>query len=422
MAKKIFIAATGKNVGKTSISLGLINSLLKKGHKVGYIKPISQRYSIIGENKIPEDVLLMSKNFVLQGDLKDMGPFVVGKGQTGKYITGKLKSPRNRILKAFKNIEKKSDIVIIEGTGHGGVGSVFNLSNAHVAKLLNAPVLIISEGGVGSTIDRIALNYSLFASCGCRVLGVIINKIKMEKYEKISNLLKEGLRLQNDLDIFGFIPHKSILSEPTLSTIKEELNAKILNEDEFDETSSWNKQIENVVVAMQEPHVLMESVTNSQSKTLIITSSDRTDVLLAALVLYHSKTPNLAGLLLSGETPPESIMKVLRETGLPVLIAEQGIYTLASLIHNLTVKITSEDETKIGILTDLFAKYMEVERLHNAIFALREIKPSWRKKIKIFLSKIFKLLSRVIIPFVKLKEMFVCKILKKSNKWRYIKR
>lgn len=416
MAKKIFIAATGRNVGKTSISLGLINSLLKKGHKVGYIKPMSQRYSIIGENKIPEDVLVMSKNFVLQGDLKDMGPFVVGKEQTSKYITGKLKSPRNRILKAFKNIEKKSDIVIIEGTGHGGVGSVFNLSNARVAKLLNAPVLIISEGGVGSTIDRIALNYSLFASCRCRVLGVIINKIKMEKYEKISNLLKEGLRLQNDLDIFGFIPHKSILSVPTLSVIKAELNAKILNEDEFDKTSSWNKQIEDVVVATREPHVLMESVTNSQSKTLIITSSDRTDVLLAALVLYHSKTPNLAGLLLSGETPPESIMKELRETGLPVLIAEQGIYTLASLIHNLIVKITSEDETKIEILTDLFTKHVEVERLYNAIFAPHEIKANWRKKIKLFLSKIFKLLSHVTVPFVKLKEMFVCKILKKGNK------
>ncbi|MCK4716263.1 MAG: AAA family ATPase, partial [Candidatus Marinimicrobia bacterium] len=176
MAKRIFIAATGRNVGKTSISLGLINSLLKKGHKVGYIKPISQRYSIIGENKIPGDVLLMNKNFTLPGDLKDMGPFVVGKDQTGKYITGKLKSPRNRILKAFKNIEKKSDIVIIEGTGHGGVGSVFNLSNAQVAKLLNAPVLIIGEGGVGSTIDRITLNYSLFVSCGCKILGVIINK------------------------------------------------------------------------------------------------------------------------------------------------------------------------------------------------------------------------------------------------------
>ncbi|MCG2716506.1 MAG: AAA family ATPase [Candidatus Marinimicrobia bacterium] len=416
MAKKIFIAATGRNVGKTSISLGLINSLLKKGHKVGYIKPMSQRYSIIGENKIPEDVLVMSKNFVLQGDLKDMGPFVVGKEQTSKYITGKLKSPRNRILKAFKNIEKKSDIVIIEGTGHGGVGSVFNLSNARVAKLLNAPVLIISEGGVGSTIDRIALNYSLFASCRCRVLGVIINKIKMEKYEKISNLLKEGLRLQNDLDIFGFIPHKSILSVPTLSVIKAELNAKILNEDEFDKTSSWNKQIEDVVVATREPHVLMESVTNSQSKTLIITSSDRTDVLLAALVLYHSKTPNLAGLLLSGETPPESIMKELRETGLPVLIAEQGIYTLASLIHNLIVKITSEDETKIEILTDLFTKHVEVERLYNAIFAPHEIKANWRKKIKLFLSKIFKLLSHVTVPFVKLKEMFVRKILKKGNK------
>jgi len=413
MAKKIFIAATGTNIGKTSISLGLINSLLKKGYKVGYLKPIAQRYKNFGEDKISEDVLLMKNNFALQGNLKDMSPFIVEREQTSKYILGKIISPEYKILKAYKKIEKKSDVVIIEGTGHAGVGSVFNLSNAHIARLLDAPVLIIDKGGIGSTIDRTMLNYSLFESQGCRVLGVIINKVKEEKYQKINDLLKKGFMSHDNLEIFGFIPYKSILATPTLSVVKEELRAEILNEDESNKMSSWNKQIEDVIVATKEPHVLMETITNSKRKTLVITSSDRTDVLLAALVLYHTNVPNLAGLLLSGKSPPESIIKVIHETGLPVLIAEQGIYSLASLIHNLTVKITSEDKTKIGTITELFAKHVHLEQLHNAIFEPHEIKEGWREKTKLFCSKILKFFSHTIIPFTKIKEFFVYRVFKK---------
>lgn len=401
MAKKIFIAATGENVGKTSISLGLISSFLKKGHRVGYIKPIAQRYSKIGEHRIAEDVLLMKKTFALQGNPKDMGPFIVEKEHTSKYIMGKIKSPKNRILKAYKNIEKESDVVIIEGTGHAGVGSVFDLSNAYIAKLLSAPVLIVAEGGVGSTIDRITLNHALFAALGCTILGAIINKVKKEKYEKISKLLKKRFEKQNDFEIFGFIPYKSILSAPTLSVVKGDLKVQVLNESRSNQTSVWSKQIEKVIVATMEPHVLMETITNSQSKTLIITSSNRSDVLLAAVALYHSKVPNLVGLLLSGKTPAKSIMDVICKTGLPVLMAEQGVYTLASLVHDLTVKITSEDETKINILTDLFKRYVAREQLHDAIFAPREIELRWRERFKMYLSEILKFFSYIISLFRK---------------------
>ena len=59
-------------------------------------------------------------------------------------------------------------MVVVEGTGHAGVGAVVDLSNARVAAMLDAPVIIVSEGGIGRPIDEIVLNGALFAAHGVR--------------------------------------------------------------------------------------------------------------------------------------------------------------------------------------------------------------------------------------------------------------
>jgi len=382
MANKIYITSTGRDVGKTSISLGLAKSLLNEGYRVGYMKPIAQRCIEVDGKKVAEDVLLMKEFFELEGSLTDMSPFIVAEGITNKYIKGDIKSPKNKILRAYRRIEKDSDVVIIEGSGHAGVGSVFDLSNADVAKLLDAQVLIVSEGGVGSTIDSLTLNYALFKSCGCSVLGVIVNKVIEEKLDKIKNLLRKGIKKQNGLQIFGFLPYKSILLKPTLLVVKKALKLAVINEgNKFISSPVWDEQIEKVVIATMEPHVLMEEVTGTNDKVLIVTSSDRSDIILAALTLYHSGVSNLIGVLLTGGTLPNSIMKVIEKTNLPIMLADGNIYYIASSIHNLTIKITQKDEMKINILTDLFDIYIDKEPLLEGIFAQPEKKLNWVVKI-----------------------------------------
>ena len=51
------------------------------------------------------------------------------------------------------------------------------LSNAQVAKMLNAKVIIVASGGIGRPIDEISLNKALFEKVGVDILGVIINKV-----------------------------------------------------------------------------------------------------------------------------------------------------------------------------------------------------------------------------------------------------
>src|SRR5213075_1158062 len=118
-----------------------------------------------------------------------------------------------KIQKAFDRVAWEKDFVLCEGSGHAGVGSVFDLSNARVAKILNAKVVIVSQGGIGKPIDEVCLNQALFEKEGVEVIGVILNKVLGEKVEYVTDFARRGLK-RKGLELLGVIPHQRILSNP----------------------------------------------------------------------------------------------------------------------------------------------------------------------------------------------------------------
>ena len=52
---RVFLAATRMNDGKTTTVLGLLSALRQHYPRVGYIKPVGQRFVEIEEQKIDED-------------------------------------------------------------------------------------------------------------------------------------------------------------------------------------------------------------------------------------------------------------------------------------------------------------------------------------------------------------------------------
>ena len=181
MAKKIFVAATMQNDGKTTVSLGLIAALKKRFDKIGFIKPIGQRYLVEQGYKVDEDSVLIEEVFGIKCNIKDMSPIAIERGFTERFIEkGSDNDYTRQITEAYGRVAKNNDLVIIEGTGHAGVGSVLDLSNAVVAKLLGADVLLISSGGVGKPIDEIMLNKALFDKEGVKIAGGVINKVLPE--------------------------------------------------------------------------------------------------------------------------------------------------------------------------------------------------------------------------------------------------
>jgi BioD-like phosphotransacetylase family protein len=359
--KKIFIAATKQNDGKTTVSLGLICNFQQRFKKVGFIKPIGQRYLEEDGLKIDEDSILIEEvcRIGIKSSLKDMSPIAVEKGFTERYIARPNKDLITRqINEAFRRICRGQELVVIEGTGHAGVGSVFDHSNATVSKLLGSKVIIVSSGGVGRPIDEIVLNKALFDKEGVKVLGVIINKVLPEKFDKINDMVRKGLQ-RKGIDVLGVIPFNPCLSYPTVKQILEETNFQLLCGEDFLES-----YISKVIVgAMRPSNALRYMVDDS----LLITPGDSDEMIKAALSCYRDSDKDklkLSGLIISGGMMPEKeMMSLLTEAKIPVLLASLDTYTVSSLIHDLTVKIRPENTVKIDMAVKLVKEYVDLNKI-----------------------------------------------------------
>ncbi|MFH1855640.1 MAG: AAA family ATPase [Candidatus Omnitrophota bacterium] len=359
--KKIFIAATHQNDGKTALSLGLIRGLKAKG-KIGFIKPVGQRYLIEEDEKIDEDSLLIEKTFGLECDLKDTSPIAIERGFTENYILrGKRRNLSKKIISAFERVSKGKDLVVIEGTGHAGVGSVFDFSNAKVARILKSKVIMISSGGIGRPIDEIMLNKALFDKAGVQLIGVIVNKVLPQKFDKVSKLVKLGLK-KKGLETFGVIPYHPSLSRPTISQIFDETEMTLL----LGEKNIGNI-VDKVIVGAME---VREAIKHIERRSLVITPGDREDIILAAInkKSFTNERRKIAGFILSGGiVPKKKVLKEMEKSGVPVLISKDDTYTTSSLVHDLIVKVRPEDKIKIRLIEQLVKKYVDLDHIYDRL-------------------------------------------------------
>src|SRR6476659_9165879 len=211
---RLFIAATRQNEGKTTTSLGLLSAMQKCYPRIGYIKPVGQRFVEIEEQKIDEDTVLMDRVYKLNCPLVDMSPIAVEPDFTRKYLqSSNYETLVKKIHQAFDRVAWEKDFVLCEGSGHAGVGSVFDLSNAQVAKILKAKVIIVTQGGIGKPIDEVSLNQALFEKEGVEIIGVILNKVLPGKVDYVAEFAERGLK-RKGLELLGVVPHQRMLSSP----------------------------------------------------------------------------------------------------------------------------------------------------------------------------------------------------------------
>jgi len=359
MAKKIFIAATQQNDGKTTVSLGLIAALKKRFQRIGFIKPIGQRYLMEQGYKVDEDSVLIEKVFGIKCNIKDMSPVAIEKGFTERYIAkGADENYTELIKESYDHVAKDNDLVIIEGTGHAGVGSVFDLSNAIVARLLDAKVVLISSGGVGKPIDEVMLNKSLLDREGVDLAGVIVNKVLPEKYDKIAPIVRMGFE-KKGLKVFGALPYQRILDIPTMREIKEEVKIDALYEGD-----NLDVQADFILIGAMK---VKDAIKFIRNKSLMIIPGDRDDMIHAACEIHkgrHKKNCSISGIILSGGLKPSGWTQgILKKSKITTLVTKEDTYSIASRIHSMVVKLKPQDEYKIKIIVDMVAKYLDVDKV-----------------------------------------------------------
>jgi BioD-like phosphotransacetylase family protein len=358
---RVFIAATRQNDGKTTTSLGLIAALQQHFPRIGYIKPVGQRFVQIEEQKIDEDSVLMDAVYHLDCPLVDMSPIAVEPDFTRKYLmAANNEALVKKIQKAFDRVSWEKDFVLCEGSGHAGVGSVFDLSNAQVAKILGAKVIIVSQGGIGKPIDEVALNQALFEKEGVEIIGVILNKVLGDKVEYVADFARRGLK-RKGLDLLGVLPYEQTLCNPSVDLIREELRAELLNS-----PPTLHELVDDVIVGAMSAQNAMKFFLPG---VLLITPGDREDIVLAACTAIDAQSKEkMAGIVLTGGLRPSpSVLKVIQAMPIPVLLAKADSYQVASKVHNLTVKTRPSDAEKISLIRDIVAKNVNLKKILQAL-------------------------------------------------------
>jgi BioD-like phosphotransacetylase family protein len=288
----------------------------------------------------------MDRVYKLDCPLPDMSPIAVEPDFTRKYLQSSNREALvKKIEKAFDRVAWEKDFVLCEGSGHAGVGAVFDLSNAQVAKVLKAKVVIVSQGGIGKPIDEVVLNQALFEKEKVEIIGVILNKVIFEKVDYVTEFARRGLK-RKGLELLGVIPHQSILCSPSVDLIREELQAELLGGN-----NRIHALVDQVVVGAMGVHNAMG---HFRPGVLLITPGDREDIILGAAASGPGTAPQLAGIVLTGGLrPSENVLQVIRKLPFPVLLAQEDSYQVASKVHDLTVKTRAEDTDKVNLIRDL---------------------------------------------------------------------
>jgi BioD-like phosphotransacetylase family protein len=374
--RQLYLAATGQNRGKTTAALGLYDGFVRRGLQAGFMKPVGQRTVIDQGEPADEDAVLMRVTFGLTEPYSVLSPVHIPRGFTKAYIAGEVvEDLPARIDRAHRTFADH-DVLLIEGTGHTGVGAVIGLSNAAVAQQLGAPAIIVSEGGVGRPIDEIVLNAALFGRHGVPVAGAIVNKVDVKAQPGIAKVLERGLAPYG-IPLLGILPVRPILSNPTLEMILEGVQGETIHAG-----PDLDRVIDGVAIGAMEPGHMLERV---GPKTLVIVPGDREDVILTLTTAHLMGSPRAAsveeltqptlrledahagaaiGLVLTGGYKPrKAVIEAIRRADLFATLVPDDTYTVASRVHDLLVKTHAADREKIELIKELVATNLDIDRV-----------------------------------------------------------
>ncbi len=370
MAKNIYLASTSPSSGKSIICLGLINAFKGMVANVGYFKPIGQQYR---RNESYDKISIVIKNtFDIEDELKHINPISIK--ELNHYITNNNHEAFfQKVQESYNKVEKDKDVVMIDGTDYVGMKSAFEFDiNADIANNLNASVILV-EDGYGKSIDEISSGVftgkDSFDEQSCDFMGVIVNKIEVERCQKVDHDLREILK-KRKIGYLGTVPCDSILPKPRLYDIARSLDAEIL----FGKDYLSNIATETIIASMSFGNALKYIHDGS----LIITGGDRNEILLGCIASIGSPSyPNISGIVLTGGLfPNDNILKLiesLSDLPLPIFSVKQSTIETINKINSLVVHVSSEDDQKIDIAKSLVSMYVDYEKI-NEILKLEKIR------------------------------------------------
>ena len=364
MARKLYISAVGQHCGKTTASLSLLHLAQKKYRRVGFIKPIGPKPIKFKGVTVDSDVALMAQVFELGHDLQQMSPVIIQRYTTREFIDEKINAEQleQQIIAACQAIERECDFLIIEGSGHPAVGSVIGLSNAHIARILKAPVLMVTGGGIGSVVDAVNQNRMLFEQQGVEIRGILANKLIPEKRDATLDYLDKVFS-REPFKLFRGFNFQPVLANPTLRRIATVLDLELRGNQE-----DANRIVHHVQIGAPSTQRVTELLRDS---TLVIVTSSRDELLVTLANMYQipEYRQQVAGLLIPGIAKISNITQlILDNSKIPYLRTNRHTTgKLYQIVNEDVAKLVAEDTEKIKLVRQLADSRFDFDELDQLL-------------------------------------------------------
>ncbi len=364
MKPAVYVAGTSRHCGKTSVALGLFAALREQGHRVAYMKPVGQRTVEYKGLTVDEDVALIHEVFDIDTCPSSANPVTIPSGFTHQFLTGR-RSPTeliDEILNAYEMVTEDAEMVVVEGTGHAGVGAVIGVSNAEIARLLGCTAIVVSGGGIGRPIDEFELSRSVFEEKNVPILGMICNKVYPEKMTKIESPLRLWLQ-KHGFKLLGLFPYEPVMSELSMAQIADDMEAEVL----AGHNCLARRISRPIVGAGRSDSVIQEF----QDGTLMITPGDREDVVLAAICWDQTRGGGsdcgIGVCVTSSMGLSDEVLRVADASGIPIIWVPGTICDVSAKIRSWVGSILSTEEAKIDTAKRLVQRHLDLDAVREIL-------------------------------------------------------
>ncbi len=398
MAQAVLIVPCGPRVGLTTVAVGLVHALDRRGVRVGFCKPIAQPHAgDTGPERSGRLVELVA-GFAPPASLSAAeAADLFGHGGRERLY--------EEVVARFEAAAQRADVVVVEGLVPAPELPYAAALNAGIASSLDAQVVLVAApgglpGGTTGLTEALELTSQNFGGAGeGRVLGYILNQVgapvgahrflrwgdaqlgdmKTEAGTLLPDADGESDSSENTLGgntpdkntpndtwaelpntpfrPLGAIPWDRALSAPRLGDVATFLGAETLH------AGDPTRRVTDVALGAS-------TVTFASQRllpgTLFITSGDREDLLLAASMAALSGRP-IAGLLLTnGRRPSEAMLRLCEPglaTGLTLLNVADDSFQAALRVRELNLEVPLDDAERINLLVGRVAASLDVEAL-----------------------------------------------------------
>jgi len=343
--KSLIVASTRESAGKTSVLVGLASAL---DRRFGYMKPLGDRFLYRKKRLWDYDAALFARLLHLEQEPESMS---IGFDHSKLRFMYDRASMFDELRQSLAAIGQGRGAVLIESGKDLEYGASVCLDPLTISQETGHPVVIVVSGAENEIADDVAFIQRFVSAQEASVAGIIVNKVvHLEDFKEVH--LPEIAAL--GVEVLGVIPYDKELTTMTVSLVADRLFARVVAGEE-----GLGNIVRSVAVGAMSVAAAMAEERMRAPEKLVITSGDRSDMILAAIEAGGTSAVVLTNNIL----PPAQVMSKATERRIPLLLVPGDTYSVAMQVERIEPLLTADDGRKATRIRELVLEHVNVAAL-----------------------------------------------------------